>query len=72
LKKSEELLVFLIKSFLTCNSELDYLSGQENLLRTRRKLMNRKLILNLLSSSSIFVSLMSTLAAIHPAHAAPS
>ena len=34
--------------------------------------MNRKLILNLLSSSSIFVSLMSTLAAIHPAHAAPS
>lgn len=31
--------------------------------------MNRKLILNLLSSSSIFVSLMSTLAAIHPAHA---
>jgi len=34
--------------------------------------MNRKLILNLLSSSSIFVSLMSTLAAIHPAHAAPT
>ena len=32
--------------------------------------MNRKLILNLLSSSSIFVSLMSTLAVIHPAHAA--
>lgn len=32
--------------------------------------MNRKLILHLLSSSSIFVSLMSTLAAIHPAHAA--
>ncbi|MBW4634942.1 MAG: hypothetical protein KME30_24465 [Iphinoe sp. HA4291-MV1] len=31
--------------------------------------MNRKLILNLLSSSSIFVSLMSTLAAINPAHA---
>ncbi|NMF62851.1 hypothetical protein [Brasilonema octagenarum] len=32
--------------------------------------MNRKLILNLLSSSSIFVSLMSTLGAIYPAHAA--
>ncbi|MBP5972357.1 hypothetical protein HW132_06330 [Brasilonema sp. CT11] len=32
--------------------------------------MNKKLILNLLSSSSIFVSLMSTLGAIHPAHAA--
>ncbi|WP_071599864.1 hypothetical protein [Mastigocladopsis repens] len=32
--------------------------------------MNRKLILNLLSSSSIFVSLMSTLAVINPAHAA--
>ncbi|MBD6617687.1 hypothetical protein FNW02_18090 [Komarekiella sp. 'clone 1'] len=31
--------------------------------------MNRKLILNLLSSSSIFVSLMSTLAAFNPAHA---
>ena len=32
--------------------------------------MNRKLILNLLSSSSIFVSLMSTLGVINPAHAA--
>lgn len=32
--------------------------------------MNRKVILNLLSSSSIFVSLMSTLAVINPAHAA--
>ncbi|NDJ24727.1 hypothetical protein GS682_24400 [Nostoc sp. B(2019)] len=31
--------------------------------------MNRKLILNLLSSSSIFVSLMSTLAAFNPAQA---
>ncbi|MBW4688958.1 MAG: hypothetical protein KME40_28670 [Komarekiella atlantica HA4396-MV6] len=31
--------------------------------------MNRKLILNLLSSSSIFVSLMSTLAVFNPAHA---
>ncbi|ARV61539.1 hypothetical protein BZZ01_25510 [Nostocales cyanobacterium HT-58-2] len=32
--------------------------------------MNRKLILNLFSSSSIFVSLMSTLAVINPVHAA--
>ena len=32
--------------------------------------MNRKLVLNLLSSSSIFVSLMSTLGVINPAHAA--
>ncbi|MBW4631729.1 MAG: hypothetical protein KME30_07440 [Iphinoe sp. HA4291-MV1] len=32
--------------------------------------MNRKLILNLLSSSSIFVSLMSTVGIINPAHAA--
>jgi hypothetical protein len=31
--------------------------------------MNKKIILNLLSSSSIFVSLMSTLAAFNPAHA---
>ncbi|GAA6617600.1 hypothetical protein [Scytonema sp. NUACC26] len=32
--------------------------------------MSRKLILNLLSSSSVFVSLMSTLGVIHPVHAA--
>ncbi|WP_407891262.1 hypothetical protein [Scytonema sp. NUACC26] len=32
--------------------------------------MNRKLVLNLLSSSTIFMSLMSTLAIINPAHAA--
>ncbi|MBD2736799.1 MULTISPECIES: hypothetical protein [Nostoc] len=31
--------------------------------------MNRKLILNLLSSSTIFTSLMSTLGVFHPAHA---
>jgi hypothetical protein len=31
--------------------------------------MNKKIILNLLSSSSIFVSLMSTLAVLNPAHA---
>ncbi|MFN6558274.1 MAG: hypothetical protein RMY28_000505 [Nostoc sp. ChiSLP01] len=31
--------------------------------------MNRKLILNLLSSSTIFASLMSTLGVFHPAHA---
>lgn len=31
--------------------------------------MNKKIILNLLSTSSIFVSLMSTLAVFHPAHA---
>ncbi|MEC4817591.1 MAG: hypothetical protein SAK29_30620 [Scytonema sp. PMC 1069.18] len=31
--------------------------------------MNRKLVLNLLSSSTIFTSLMSTLAVINPAHA---
>ncbi|MBU7582546.1 MAG: hypothetical protein KAF91_06485 [Nostoc sp. TH1S01] len=31
--------------------------------------MNKKLVLNLLSSSAIFTSLMSTLTAIHPAHA---
>jgi hypothetical protein len=32
--------------------------------------MNKKIILNLLSSSSIFMSLMSTLAIFNPAHAA--
>ncbi|MUG92239.1 hypothetical protein F7734_07110 [Scytonema sp. UIC 10036] len=32
--------------------------------------MNKKLVLNLLSSSTIFTSLMSTLAVINPAHAA--
>ncbi|ALF55927.1 hypothetical protein ACX27_28750 [Nostoc piscinale CENA21] len=31
--------------------------------------MSKKLVLNLLSSSAIFTSLMSTLAVIHPAHA---
>lgn len=31
--------------------------------------MNKKIILNLLSTSSIFVSMMSTLAVFHPAHA---
>ncbi|WP_373525681.1 hypothetical protein [Nostoc sp.] len=31
--------------------------------------MNKKIILNLLSTSSVFVSLMSTLAVFHPAHA---
>ncbi|MBC1223896.1 hypothetical protein GNF10_03365 [Nostoc sp. UCD121] len=31
--------------------------------------MNKKILLNLLSNSSIFVSMMSTLVAFHPAHA---
>ncbi|MBD2525144.1 hypothetical protein [Nostoc sp. FACHB-133] len=31
--------------------------------------MNKKILLNLLSTSSIFVSMMSTLVAFHPAHA---
>jgi hypothetical protein len=34
--------------------------------------MNKKILLNLLSSSSIFVSMMSTLVAFHPAHASGS
>ncbi|MBN3896311.1 MAG: hypothetical protein V7L14_30390 [Nostoc sp.] len=34
--------------------------------------MNKRIILNLLSTSSIFVSLMSTLAVFHPAHASSS
>ncbi|MBN3924086.1 hypothetical protein [Nostoc sp. NMS4] len=32
--------------------------------------MNKKILLNLLSTSSIFVSMMSTLVVFHPAHAA--
>ncbi|ACC80366.1 hypothetical protein [Nostoc punctiforme] len=34
--------------------------------------MNKKILLNLLSTSSIFVSMMSTLVAFHPAHASGS
>ncbi|MEH2173872.1 hypothetical protein [Nostoc sp.] len=34
--------------------------------------MNKKILLNLLSSSSIFVSMMSTLVTFHPAHASGS
>ncbi|MEH2444917.1 MAG: hypothetical protein V7K18_03760 [Nostoc sp.] len=34
--------------------------------------MNKKILLNLLSCSSIFVSMMSTLAVFHPAHASTS
>ncbi|MEA5601820.1 hypothetical protein [Nostoc sp. UHCC 0252] len=34
--------------------------------------MNKKILLNLLSTSSIFVSMMSTLVAFHPAHASDS
>jgi hypothetical protein len=39
-------------------------------MRFARKPMNRKLILSLLSSSTIFTSLMSTLALVNPVHAA--
>ncbi|BBD68021.1 hypothetical protein NIES4072_46670 [Nostoc commune NIES-4072] len=34
--------------------------------------MNKKILLNLLSTSSIFMSMMSTLVAFHPAHASTS